>query len=567
MKVSQLFAQTLRETPNDATLASHQLLLRGGYIKSLSTGIYSIFPLGKRVLRKIEEVIRQEMESIDGQEIELPLIQPSEIWKESGRYDMIGSELLRFQDRNQHDMVLAMTHEEAITDLVRASVNSYKQLPFMGFQFQTKYRDEARARGGLIRVREFVMKDAYSFHSSEEDLDQYYQRAYDAYVRAFNRVGIEPIIVQSDTGIMGGKVAHEYMLETPDGEDYLILCRSCGYQANAEIADFKRDTNELAALELQKVETPSKTSIEEVSEFLKVSPQETMKAVFYQDAEEQLYCVLVRGDLEVSEIKLKNHLKINEIQAAEKELIEAKGFVPGFAGPILAEGVESDARIIVDPSVTSISNLVTGANEAEYHYINCNYGRDFTSEEVADVAQADSGCQCPQCDSQLVATRGIEIGNIFKLGTKFSESMGAHFLDAQGKRQPIIMGCYGIGVGRLMASVVEAHHDDFGIIWPKEIAPFQVHLVTLGKDEESMAASQKLYQELKDEGLEVLWDDRNERPGVKFKDADLWGCPLRIGVGGKALKEGLAEWKLRAEKGFEKYPLEEMKSRIVEFWK
>lgn len=566
MKVSQLFAQTLREIPNDATLPSHQLLLRGGYIKPLSTGIYSIFPLGKRVLRKIESIIRQEMEKIDGQEIELPLVQPSEIWKETGRYDQIGSELLRFQDRNQHDMVLAMTHEEAITDMARSVVSSYKQLPFMGFQFQTKYRDEARARGGLIRVREFVMKDAYSFHSSEEDLDAYYSKAYDAYTHIFNRVGIHPVVVQSDTGIMGGKVAHEYMLETPHGEDYLIICRSCGYQANAEIADFQRESSTEEPQTLSKVATPGLTSIEEVSEFLKIKPEETLKSVFYQDDDKNLYCILLRGDLEVSEVKLKNTLKLNELKIAEPELITSKGFAVGYAGPVGIQAQEG-LKIVADESVKVAKNLVTGANEADAHLLNSNHGVDYQLDEFSDIAQAVDQCTCSNCGSQLEATRGIEIGNIFKLGTKFSESMGANFLDSQGKRQPIIMGCYGIGVGRLMASIVEQHHDDFGIIWPKEVAPYQVHIVSLGKDEESMNASQELYDELTHEGFEVLWDDRKERPGVKFKDADLWGIPLRVGVGGKALKEGLGEIKVRAESGFEKVPMAEIKAHIHEFWK
>lgn len=566
MKVSQLFAQTLRETPNDATLPSHQLLLRGGYIKPLSTGIYSIFPLGKRVLRKIEGIIREEMDKIDGQELELPLIQPSEIWKESGRYDVIGSELLRFQDRNDHDMVLAMTHEEAVTDLVRSCVNSYKQLPFMTYQFQTKYRDEARARGGLIRVREFVMKDAYSFHADETDLEEYYQKAYVAYEKIFNRAGIKPIIVQSDTGIMGGKVAHEYMLETPHGEDYLIICRECGYQANAEIADFKREdlTSDLKTLE--KVSTPHVTSIEDVSAFLNLKTKDTMKSVFYRDIDKKLFCVLVRGDLEVSEIKLKNYLKINELFVAEPELIEAQGFVVGFTGPV-SIAQKSTVRIIVDTSIQSASNLVSGANENNFHYINTNLGRDFDTKEIVDVAQANSGCPCPKCEAPLEATRGIEVGNIFQLGTKFSESMGAHFLDSQGRRQAIIMGCYGIGVGRLMASIAEEHHDENGIIWPKEVAPYQIHIVTLGKDEDSIKASQEIYDQLTQAGLEVLWDDRNERPGVKFKDADLWGCPVRLGVGGKGLKEGLGEWKLRATQGFEKIPMNELAEKAIAFWK
>lgn len=573
MRVSQLFAQTLRETPGDAILPSHQLLIRGGYIKAVSAGIYSIFPLGKRVLRKIEQIIREEMENIQGQEMELPVVQPADLWKETGRYDQIGSELLRFQDRNAHEMVLAMTHEEVVTDLIRSSVSSYKQLPITTFQFQTKYRDEARARGGLIRVREFIMKDAYSFHANEEDLDQYYQQAYDAYIRIFNRVGIDPVIVQSDTGIMGGKVAHEFMLETTQGEDHLILCRDCGYQANAEIATFhhQSSTQELAPLE--KVHTPGSTSIHEVSHFLNIEKKDTAKTMFYQDRDSTLFVVIMRGDLEVSEIKLKNHFGVSDMFPAESDLIRQHGFEPGFAGLIGQNLLTDDTppspqdslRVVADLSIAHSSNLVTGANELGYHYVNSNLNRDYQVHEVIDLAQAESGFACPHCHHELEATRGIEIGNIFKLGTKFSDAMGAHILDFQGKRQSVIMGCYGIGIGRLMASVVEQHHDKFGIMWPKEIAPYQIHLISLGKDEESLTASESLYDSLRAKGIEVLWDDRNDRPGVKFKDADLWGCPLRIGIGGKAMKEGLAEWKLRTASNFEKIPMAQILDQILQY--
>ena len=566
MKVTRFFVQTLREAPADAQLPSHALLLRGGYVKPLSTGVFSIFPMGKRSLAKIENIIREEMNAVGGQEVELPLVQTADLWRESGRYTAIGEELLRFRDRNQHEMVLAMTHEEAVTDLARSALSSWRQLPFMLYQFQLKYRDEARARGGLIRVREFTMKDAYSFHATAEDLDAYYEKVRAAYVRIFERVGIEPVIVQSDTGIMGGKQAHEFMLESPFGEDYLILCRHCGYQANAEIAKFAREELKEEPLPLEKVATPGRESIEEVSEFLGVEPKKTMKAVFF-DCAGKLVAVLVRGDLEASETKIRNFLHSGDLVAADDALIERCGMVPGSAGPVGAlEAIKANGgRLLVDESVAAASNLVTGANEAGFHLKNCNWKRDFDGE-LGDFAQADTGCACPHCGEKLEAARGIEIGNIFKLGTKFSQSMGAVFQDENGERRPAVMGCYGIGVGRLLASVVEAHHDDFGILWPKEVAPFQVEIVSIGQDPAVLEAAQKLHDDLEAAGWEVLWDDRDERPGVKFKDADLWGAPVRVSVGAKALASGSVEWKLRSEKEFKLVALDAVEAELKAFW-
>ena len=566
MKVTRFFVQTLREAPADAQLPSHALLLRGGYVKPLSTGVFSIFPMGKRSLAKIENIIREEMNAVGGQEVELPLVQTADLWRESGRYTAIGEELLRFRDRNQHEMVLAMTHEEAVTDLARSALSSWRQLPFMLYQFQLKYRDEARARGGLIRVREFTMKDAYSFHATQEDLDEYYEKVRAAYVRIFNRVGIEPVVVQSDTGIMGGKQAHEFMLESPFGEDYLILCRHCGYQANAEIAKFAREELKEEPLPLEKVATPGRESIEEVSEFLGVEPKKTMKAVFF-DCAGKLVAVLVRGDLEASETKIRNFLHSGDLVAADDALIERCGMVPGSAGPVGAlEAIKANGgRLLVDESVAAASNLVTGANEAGFHLKNCNWKRDFDGE-LGDFAQADTGCACPHCGEKLEAARGIEIGNIFKLGTKFSQSMGAVFQDENGERRPAVMGCYGIGVGRLLASVVEAHHDDFGILWPKEVAPFQVEIVSIGQDPAVLEAAQKRHDDLEAAGWEVLWDDRDERPGVKFKDADLWGAPVRVSVGAKALASGSVEWKLRSEKEFKLVALDAVETELKAFW-
>ncbi len=559
MKLTKFFYTTLRETPSDATMPSHIFLMRGGYIKPLSTGIYSYLPMGFRVLKKIERLIRDEMNAIGGIEVDLPVVQTAELWSESGRYTAIGDELLRFKDRNNHNMVLAMTHEEAMTDLVRYVVSSYKQLPFMLYQFKTKYRDEARARGGLIRVREFLMKDAYSFHTSQEDLDRHYELEYEAYRNIFRKVGIEPVIVQSDTGIMGGKVAHEFMLDTPNGEDYLILCKHCGYQANREIATFEREPYQGDAnAQLEKVATPHAATIEDLCKFLNVKPEATAKCVFF-DFNGKLVTALVPGNLDVSEIKLHNLLKAKELYPAEDSLIEKCGMVPGFASPIGAH----DTRVIVDSGLENACDLVVGANEKGFHYIHCNPKRDLQNYEVADIAEAEEGCKCPKCGEALSETRGIELGNIFKLGTKFSSSMGATFLTPEGKAEPIVMGCYGIGVGRLMASVVENCHDDFGPIWPRNIAPFQVEIVNITKDSE---IADKLEKELEDAGFEVLVDDRDERAGVKFKDADLWGIPLRIALGKKGLANGQVEWKPRAEKEMTMVNLADVVEKVREFY-
>ena len=559
MKVSRFFFNTLREVPSDATLPSHVFLLRGGFVKQASTGSYSIMPMGLRVIRRIEDIIRREMNEIEGLEMDLPLVQTAELWTESGRYQAIGDELLRFKDRTGHPMVLAMTHEEAVTDMARSVLSSYKQLPFMLYQFKVKYRDEARARGGLIRVREFTMKDAYSFHATQEDLDQYYQRAYDAYLRIFRAVGIEPVVVQSDTGIMGGKIAHEFMLDTPNGEDYLILCKHCGLQANREIAKFARKPFVGSDAALEKVATPNQQSIEEVSAFLGVPPEATAKCVFF-DVDGKLVTAMVPGHLELSEVKLRNLLKAKVLVPADEALIRKCGMVPGYAAPIGCSGT----LVIVDEGLATAKDVIVGANEEGFHVRHCVPARDFApGYQVADIAQADSGCACPACGKDLTSTRGIELGNIFKLGTKFSESMGCKFLDEGSKQQPAIMGCYGIGVGRLMASVIESQHDEWGPIWPKSIAPFQVLVVSLAKDELVMQAAEKLYRELQDSGLEVLFDDRPERAGVKFKDADLWGIPLRIGVGAKGLAEGKAEWKLRANKEFELVKLEDIVEKTL----
>jgi len=564
MLVSQFLVKTLRESPSGAELSSHIFLLRGGYVKQLASGLYSVLPLGKRVLQRIENIIREEMTAIQGQEIDLPLVHPAELWMESGRYQAIGGELLRFKDRNDHPMVLAMTHEEAVTDMARHMLSSYKQLPFMVFQFQMKFRDEPRPRGGLVRVREFIMKDAYSFHRTEDDLDAYYEKAYRAYETIFHRVGIKPIIVKSDTGIMGGKVAHEFMLETAHGEDYLILARDGSYAANQEIAEFHRESRPEEPRPLEKVATPEHKTIAEVTAYLAVDARQTMKAVlleYQQDKHRNLVMVMVRGDLDISEIKVKNYLKAGLLLPAEEEFIRGFGIVPGFASPI---GVKAHERVkvLVDISVAEANNLVGGANEEGFHFKHVNFRRDFSSPHTGDFAKAVEGHRAPDGKGELHAVRGIEIGNIFKLGTKFTESMHCHYLDEAGKQQVPIMGCYGIGVGRLMAAVIENSHDDFGPVWPDAITPFHVMLVSIGREPEVLAACGRLEAELTAEGFEVLHDDRDERPGVKFKDADLWGIPLRVSISKKTLAEGAAEFKHRREKSFELTPLSMVLAKV-----
>ncbi|HEX2613755.1 MAG TPA: proline--tRNA ligase [Fibrobacteria bacterium] len=572
MRVSKFVVKTLREAPAGAELPSHVFLLRGGYVKPLASGLYSMLPLGKRVLQKIESVIREEMNAIAGQEVELPLAQPAELWDESGRGAVIGAELLRFKDRSEHPMVLAMTHEEAVTDLARYFLSSYKQLPFMLYQFQLKFRDEPRSRGGLVRVREFTMKDAYSFHRTAEDLDTYYERAYKAYERIFARAGIKPVIVQSDTGIMGGKVAHEFMLETEHGEDYLILSEDGNYSANQEIAAFDRESAKEAEKAVEKVATPGKKTIDEVTGFLKTDKKHAMKAVLFEtdssDGGRVLVLALVRGDLEASDVKIRNHLKARFLLPAQDDFIRSFGIIPGFASPV-GIAPRKDLVVLVDKSIAEGNNFVGGANEEDHHLVNVNFGRDFTSENVGDFAKAESGHLAPDGKSRLKAVRGIEIGNIFKLGTKFTESMNCAYLDEAGKHQVPIMGCYGIGVGRLMAAAIENSHDDFGPIWPSEITPYHVHLVNIGQEPEVVAACEALMAELEGAGIEVLYDDRDERPGVKFKDADLWGIPVRVAIGKKTLANEAGpsvEWKLRREKEFSLVPVGDVQTKLLEWY-
>jgi prolyl-tRNA synthetase len=547
MRLSELFGGTYRQKPADATSANHELLVRGGFIRPLAAGIYSYLPLALRTLRKIETIIREEMNAIDCQEISMPVVQPAEIWEESGRYQVIGPEMARLLDRAGRRMVLAMTHEEVVTDLARHELKSYRHLPRAVYQIQTKFRDEPRPRAGLIRVREFTMKDAYSFHVDFADLDRYYPRMHRAYFRIFDRCGLPTVAVASDTGMMGGTEAHEFMAIVDAGEDTILSCSSCGYAANRQVASFRRpEPPREAELPLEKVATPNCETIADVATFLGVPESKTAKAVFFSadiGGREELVFAVTRGDMEVNETKLANHLKALSLAPAPDSAIRASGAVPGYASPI---GVRN-CIVVVDELVAGSPNLVTGANESGFHVRNANYGRDYTAPHVIDLAAAETGSACPSCGSPMRAERAVEVGNIFKLGTKYSEAMKATYLDATGKAQAMVMGCYGIGVGRLMATVVEHSRDTDGIIWPATIAPFDVHLVVVRADDPDVAkATATLQSDLEREGLQVLVDDRDESPGVKFKDADLMGMPVRLTTSPRNHAKGVVEIKPRA---------------------
>ncbi|MFO7897781.1 MAG: proline--tRNA ligase [Planctomycetota bacterium] len=550
--MSELVGRRYKERPAEATLESHSFLLRGGYARQVANGIYSLLPPGLRVARKIERVIREEMDRIGGQEVRMPVVLTRELWEQSGRYEDVGPELVRLTDRGGRDLLLAMTHEEAVVHLCRDEITSYRQLPFMVYQIQTKFRDEPRSRGGLIRVREFTMKDAYSFHRTQEDLDDYYERCSEAYSRIFARCGIpETVKIQSDTGMMGGKVAHEFMLRCDAGEDTVVACEDCGYLANLEVAEGRVEPAAKEPRPLEKVHTPEKRTIEEVADYLGVEPRRTAKAVFYEsDREGRLVMALVRGDVEMNETKLAKIIQaVPEMAGDEK--IRSVGAEPGFASPM---DIDTDrCRIIVDHSVAESNNLVCGANEPDYHYRNFNLGRDLPGVETADVATVRDGDGCPNCDGPLVLRRGIEVGNIFQLGTKYTDSMGMTYLDESGQEAVPIMGCYGIGVGRLLSSVMEAKRDKFGPIWPISVSPWHVHVNALGIDDDDVRdAAETLVSDLTAAGIEVLFDDRDERPGVQFADADLLGVPYRFIVSPRNLGEGQVEWKRRdiGETGF-----------------
>ena len=555
MKLKNLISKRYKETPADCQIVSQALMMRGGYIKPVGNGIFTLFPVTKRITAKIERILREEMDRIGGQEVLFPVAIPAALWKESGRFESVGSELLRFKDRSGADMVLGMTHEEASVHFVRDVADSYTQYPFMIYQIQTKFRDEPRCRGGLIRVREFTMKDGYSFHTSQEDLERYYMECYDAYNRIFARAGVpEVVAVASDSGMMGGKVSHEYMLLTPAGEDTIVLCHDCDYRANMEATPCIAHGEAGETAELQKVATPGVKTIEDLCEFLKIPATSTCKAVVYQENLTDRYVVaFLRGDLDINETKLRNYLKA-EIHPAD--ITPESGLAAGFIGP---KGLPEGVKVVYDSSLEGVNWFATGANEADFHYTGFNIPREMGEVEYVDVAKAYDGGVCPVCGHKSIYTsRGIEVGNIFQLGTRYTEAMDMTYVDADGSLKHPIMGCYGIGVGRLAAAVCEAHHDDYGPIWPMSIAPWHVHLCSLRADNPEVAeTSQRLYDALTKRGVEVIWDDRPVSAGVMFSDADLFGVPVRVVVSPKGLKNGTIEIASRDKSMQEKRPIDE----------
>ncbi|WWR17200.1 proline--tRNA ligase [Lachnospiraceae bacterium JLR.KK008] len=561
MKIRNLVGDRFKERPSDCVIDSHALMVRGGYMKYVANGIFSLYAPGKRVTQKIEKIIREEMDRIDGQEVMFPVVLPGSLWEESGRFTSVGDELIRLKDRNNSSLVLGMTHEEAAVHLAREYGNSYSRYPFMIYQIQTKFRDEARPRAGLLRVREFVMKDAYSFHTSQEDLERYYEICFEAYNRIFARAGIpEVVAVKSDSGMMGGRVSHEFMLLTPVGEDNIAICDDCGYKANMEATDMIIENEDaLEPAELTKVHTPGVTSIEDVIGMLRLPVGNSCKAVVYQKNIDDSYVVIfIRGDLEVNETKITNYLG-EGIHPAK--ITEDCGLHAGYIGPY---GLEAQCTVLYDKSLEGIRNLCCGANCEEYHYTGLNIGRDCGEVAYHDFAKVYDGAICPVCGKKSIRLfRGIEVGNIFQLGTKYTESMNMQYVDKDGAANYPIMGCYGIGVGRLAASVCEAHHDENGPIWPISIAPWQVHLCCIRvDDEDTRKTADQLYEQLLGRNIEVIYDDRDVRAGVMFSDADLIGVPVRVIVSPRNLKEGIVEIVTRDKAVQEKVALDDAVSCV-----
>jgi prolyl-tRNA synthetase len=546
MRLSELFFATLRDVPGEAEMPSHRLLLRAGYLRQLGSGIYSLLPLGKKVSDRVEQVIREEIDAIGGQEMEMPVVHPAEIWKESGRYFKIGPELVRFKDRGERDMVLAMTHEEVVALLLRDIVQSYRQLPMIVYHFQTKFRDEPRSRGGLIRVREFVMKDSYSCDLDDAGLDESYRKHYAAYERIFKRLGLDAIAVGADVGIMGGTGAHEFMVLNEFGEDTLVLCDNCGFADNQQIAIVgKPDPEPEDALPMEDVETPGATTIDALAAFMGIPRSKTAKAAFFMTGDGRFVVAIVRGDYDVNETKLVNTVKARGgLRPATVEEITARGMEAGYGSPIGAR----DAVVVVDELVVRSPNLVAGANRVGWHVRNVNVPRDYTPDHVAEITNAREGDPCPTCGSPVKLRKGIEVANIFKLGTDFSNAFGSMYLGEDGERHPIVMGSYGIGLGRNVACIVEAHHDDKGIAWPDEVAPYPAHLVTIGaaRDPKVLETAERLDALARGAGREILYDDRDESPGVKFTDAELLGMPWILTVSPRSLAAGGVEVTRRA---------------------
>lgn len=542
MKMSNMLVSTLREVPAEAEIDSHKLMLRAGMIRKMAAGIYNYMPIGLKVLKNIEEIVREEMNTAGAQEFLASAVLPAELWQESGRWDVYGDEMFRLKDRNNRDFCLGPTHEEVFTDIARNEIKSYKQLPVNLYQIQTKYRDERRPRFGIMRSREFIMKDAYSFDKDQAGLDVSYDKMHDAYVKIFNRCGIDAKCVEADSGAIGGANSAEFMVKSEVGEDDVVFCSACDYAANIEKAEATPEKAEVEELlEMEKVATPDSRGIYEVSEFLKVSPKKTVKLLMF-NVDGKIVGVVVRGDREVNEVKVANAAQASGdiIMASNEEYTKATNCEPGFGGPV---GIKVDL-LLVDEEVANMYNMILGANETGYHLKNVNYGRDFEGV-VGDFRKIESGEKCPKCGSEVTIARGTEVGHIFKLGTKYSAAMNATFIDENGKNVPFVMGCYGIGVTRTMASIIEQHHDENGIIWPLSVAPYHVSVIPVNiKDEAQMKIANKLYDELRKIGIDAILDDRNERPGVKFKDSELIGIPMRVTVG-KKITDGEVEFKLR----------------------
>ncbi len=561
MRWSKLFGKTLRDNPSDAELISHSLMLKAGMIYQAASGVYGYMPLAWRSLRKIEQIIREEMDAAGGQEVRLPVLHPRELWDQSGRTEAYGPDLFQLSDRRQRPLVLAPTHEELLTNMVKANVNSYRDLPLLIYQIQTKFRDEPRPRGGLICVREFDMKDAYSFDSDEEGLDFSYKAMVQAYKNIYERCGLSAIMVEADSGTIGGKDSHEFVLLADSGEDTVLRCQACDYAANVEKAAFTRpDQATEEPLQLEEVHTPGVMTIDDLARFLDIPTARTLKAVFYL-ADGEVIIVVIRGDLDVNEVKLRNALQANDLRLASPDEVKAAGLVAGSASPVGLTGT----RTVADDSIHLGSNFVVGANKKDHHLRNANHPRDFQADIVTDIALAQDGFSCPSCDATLTARRGIEVGHVFKLGTRYSEVLEAYFLDRNGKEQPVIMGCYGIGVGRLLAAAIEEHHDERGVVFPTPIAPYHVSLTALNtQDQEVTVAAEALYDELQGVGVQVLYDDRRESAGVKFNDADLLGLPVRLVVSPRNLRQGVVEVERRSESEAATVPREQVLATVQE---
>jgi prolyl-tRNA synthetase len=556
--MSRLFGLTLREAPSGVEVASHGLLLRAGFIRQLAAGIFSYLPLAKRSIGKIEKILREEMDAAGGQEVSMPVVQPAEVWERSGRYSATGQELVRLSDRRSRKMVLAMTHEEIVAGLAASEVDSYQRLPGLVYQIQTKFRDDQRPRAGLIRAREFTMKDAYSLDRDETGLDKQYDTLYEAYFRIFARCGLPALAVGADVGIMGGSMAHEFMYLASVGEDTILICDGCGYTANRQVARFRKPIAEAEEQRpIEKVATPGANTIESLARTLQTPESRTAKAVFLVamvDGSERFVFAVVRGDMELGETKLANAVGASELRPALPEEVRAVGAEPGYGSPLGVEG----AHVVVDDAILASPNLVAGANLEGFHFLNVNYGRDFEADAVADIAAAGGGSLCPECGNVMRAERGVEVGNIFKLGTRYSEALGARFLDSDGERKPVVMGSYGIGVGRLLACIAEEHHDEDGLTWPASVAPYHVHIVAAEVGE----VAEGLYEGLVSAGVEVLYDDRRESLGAKFKDADLIGAPIRLTLTPRSLQKGGVEIKARRSPESFVVPIEEVLAAV-----